>query len=102
MEGIAGSGEFADELRYLAKHLRWDAEEELSRLVGDVAAQRIGDTARALARWQRDAARRIGEALADYATIESGMLVRRAELQHFAAELERLRAAIDRLEERLA
>jgi len=49
-----------------------------------------------------DAARRVGEALADYATTESGTLVRRAELQHFAAELERLRASIDRLEQRLA
>jgi len=102
LDGISGSSALADELRYLAKHLRWDAEEELSRLVGDVAAERIGSTVRALARWQVDAARRVGEALADYATTESGTLVRRAELQHFAAELERLRASIDRLEQRLA
>ena len=102
LDGVSGASAFADELRNLAKHLRWDAEEELSRLVGDVAAQRIGDTARALARWQLDAARRVGEALADYATTESGTLVRRGELEDFAAEVERLRAAIDRLEERLA
>jgi ubiquinone biosynthesis protein UbiJ len=102
LDGISGTSPLADELRYLAKHLRWDAEEELSRVVGDVAAQRIGDTVRAFARWHLDAARRVGEALADYATTESGMLVRRRELEDFAAELERLRAAIDRLERRLA
>jgi ubiquinone biosynthesis accessory factor UbiJ len=102
LDGVSGTGEFADELRYLAKHLRWDAEEELSRVFGDVAAQRIGDAVRALARWQLDATRRVGEALADYATAESGALVRRTELADFAAEVERLRAAIERLERRLA
>ena len=102
LDGVSGVGDFADELRYLATHLRWDAEEELSRVVGDVAAQRIGGALRAFARWQLDAARRVGEALADYATAESGALVRRDELADFAAELERLRAAIDRLERRLA
>ena len=62
----------------------------------------FAETARAFARWHLDAARRVGEALGDYATTESGMLVRRRELGDFAAELERLRAAIDRLERRLA
>ena len=101
IDGISGASELADELRTLAKHFRWDAEEELSRLVGDVAAQRIGGTVRAFAHWQLDAARRIGEAFADYATTESGALVRRRELQDFAAELERLGASIERLERRL-
>jgi ubiquinone biosynthesis protein UbiJ len=102
LDGISGAGEFAGELRYLAKHVRWDAEEELSRLVGDVAAERIGGTLRALARWHLDAARRIGEAVADYATTESGTLVRRRELEDFAAQIKELHLAIARLEQRLA
>jgi len=44
LSGIAGSGAFAEELRYLARYLRLDAEEELSRVVGDVAAQRIASS----------------------------------------------------------
>jgi len=102
VDGVSGASEFADELRYLAKHLRWEAEEELSRIVGDVAAERIAGAVRAFGRWQLDAAQRVSEALTDYATAESGALVRRAELEDFAARLERLRAAIDRLERRLA
>jgi len=102
LEGVAGEGPLADELRYLAKHLRWDFEEELSRVVGDVAAERVGGALRAFARWQVDAAQRVTEALADYATVESRALVRRDELARFAVEVERLRAAIDELERRLA
>ncbi len=101
LEGITGEGALAEELRYLARHLRWDFEEELSRVMGDVAAERVGATLRAFARWQADAAQRLTEALADYATAESGVLVKRGELARFAAEIERLRAAIDELERRL-
>jgi ubiquinone biosynthesis accessory factor UbiJ len=95
LQGVSGEGEFADELRYLAKHLRWDFEEELSRVVGDVAAERVGATLRSLARWQVDAAQRVTEALADHA------FVRRDELERFATEVERLREAIDQIERRL-
>ena len=95
LEGVSGEGALADELRYLAKHLRWDFEEELSRVMGDVAAERFGNTMRSLVRWQTDAARRVTEAFADYT------LVRREELDRFAAEIERLRAAIEKLERRL-
>jgi len=102
LSGIIGSGPFADELRYLARHLRPDVEEELSRFLGDVAAQRIGDGMRAIARWQRDAAVRAGETLADYVVDERRMLVRRAELAQLTAHIGRLVTALAALEQRLA
>jgi ubiquinone biosynthesis accessory factor UbiJ len=102
LSGISGSGAFADELRYLARHLRPDVEEELSRVVGDVAAQRIGDGARALARWQRDAAARAGEALVDYVVDERRLVVRRTELGELAADIARLASALASLEQRIA
>lgn len=102
LSGISGSGPLAEELRDLARHLRPDVEEELSRVVGDVAAQRIGEGLRAIARWQRDAAARAGEALVDYVVDERQMLVRRAELAQFAAALARLGSALAALEQRTA
>ena len=101
LQGVTGEGPLADELRYLAKHLRWDFEEELSRVMGDVAAERVGSTLRAFVHWQADAGQRLTDALADYATAESSALVRRGELARFAAEVERLRVAIEQLERRL-
>lgn len=95
LEGVSGEGALADELRYLAQHLRWDFEEELSRLMGDVAAERLGNAMRSFVRWQVDAAQRVTEAFADYS------LVRREELEHFAADVEGLRSAIEKLERRL-
>ena len=63
LEGVMGEGALADELRFLQKNLRWDFEEELSRVMGDVAAERVGGTLRAFARWQADAVQRLTETL---------------------------------------
>jgi ubiquinone biosynthesis protein UbiJ len=102
LHGIEGASALADELRYLARHLRPDFEEELSHLFGDVAAERIGGAVRGLASWQRDAALRITDALADYAIDERRALVRRVELRELAADIERLSAALAGLEQRIS
>jgi ubiquinone biosynthesis accessory factor UbiJ len=99
--GITGDSALADELRYLRKHLRPDVEEELSRFVGDVAAQRVVGTARSFLRWQADALQRIGEAAAQYAVEERRAGVRRAELGELARQVEDLSQAVERLELRV-
>ena len=95
--GITGSTALADELRYLARHLRPDVAEELSKVVGDVAAERIVGSARGFVRWQADTAQRIAEAIADFAIQERGALVRRAELADLAARIADLGARLERL-----
>jgi len=55
---VQGNAKLASEIMFLARHLRWDAAEDLSRFVGDVAAQRLVGTAKTLAAWHVDAARR--------------------------------------------
>jgi ubiquinone biosynthesis accessory factor UbiJ len=45
---IAGDVQLAAEVNWLVDNVRWDVEEDLSRLVGDVPAHAIGDAGRAL------------------------------------------------------
>ena len=99
---ISGESELAEELRYLRRHLRLDVEEELSHLVGDVAAHRIALTVQALLDWPRDSARRLAESAADFAVDERRALVRRSELEHLASDLARLNEALAALEQRIA
>jgi ubiquinone biosynthesis accessory factor UbiJ len=101
LEGISG-GALAEELRVLARHLRWDAEEEFSRVVGDVAAHRIAGAGRAFLGWQADSARRLSEALAAYATDEARLLIRRPQIKSLSEELARLEAGITAIEARIA
>jgi ubiquinone biosynthesis protein UbiJ len=99
-EGISG-GALADELRLLARHFGWDVEEELSRVVGDVAARRIGGAARAFLAWQADSMSRLSHALAAYGTDETRLLVRRAELANLGHEIARLEEGILRVEKKV-
>jgi ubiquinone biosynthesis accessory factor UbiJ len=44
---IEGDVQLAAEVNWLADHVRWDVEEDLSHILGDVAAHRVCDAARA-------------------------------------------------------
>ena len=98
---VQGNGRLASEVLFLARHLRWDPEEDLSRVFGDVVAHRLAGAARAFAAWHVDAAQRIAGSLVDYATDEKQLLVRKMELATLAEPLAQLRDSIARLEKRL-
>ena len=97
---VRGHDKLAAEVLVLARHLRWDAEEALSRVIGDVAAHRLAGAGRAFAAWQLDAAQRLVAALGDYLTDEKQVLARRAELDALGESVARLRDGIARLEKR--
>ena len=98
---VSGDARLAAEVMALARYLRWDPEEDLSAMIGDVAAHRLVQTARSFAAWQIDAAARIGDALADYFAEEKRVLVRQAEHRAHAADVAGLRDAVERLAKRI-
>lgn len=99
---FAGDAELAAALQYLARHLEWDVEEDLSRVVGDVAAHRIAGGAREFVAWQKEAAVRLGQNFAEYLTEEAGVIAPKAEVAGFARAVDDLRDAVERLEKRIA
>jgi len=98
---VSGNAKLASEVLVLVRHLRWDVEEDLSRVVGDVAAHRIVGGLRALAHWQRDAFARLADSTMEYVIEERRMLVSRGEFETHVAALSRLRDDLARLEQRL-
>jgi ubiquinone biosynthesis protein UbiJ len=98
---VAGNAGLAGEMLFLFRHLRWDAEEDAAKFVGDAAAHRLAGMAREVAAWHADAARRIAEGLFEYATEERQLLVTRGELEGIAAAHARLRDGLERLEKRI-
>jgi ubiquinone biosynthesis protein UbiJ len=99
---VRGNARLASEVLLLARHLRWDAEEAMSRVIGDVAAHRLAEAGRAFAAWHLDAAQRLIGALADYATDEKQLLARRGDLDALAESVGSLRDSIARLDKRIA
>lgn len=98
---IEGNAEFAEALGFVFRHLRWDAEEDLARVFGDIAAHRLVDTGRRVADEARRSAARAGGNVVEYLTEEAPLLVPRAALPAFAQEVAALRDALGRLDKRL-
>jgi ubiquinone biosynthesis protein UbiJ len=98
---IEGNARLAQEVLHLARHLRWDYEEELSGIVGDAPAHALAQGLRGFFSWQAEAARRLAEGVMEYALEEGRLLAPRAQFETFAGEVARLRDAIERLEKRL-
>ena len=99
---VAGNAEFATELAYVLKNLRWDVEEDLAQVVGDVAAHRIVAGATAIADQRGQAARKLAGDIAEYVAMENAIVINRKDLKPFADELSRLREDIERAERRVA
>jgi ubiquinone biosynthesis protein UbiJ len=99
---FTGDAELAAALQYLARHLEWDAEEDLSRVVGDVVAHRLAGGARELVAWQKEAAVRLGQNFAEFLTEEAGVIAPQADVSGFARAVDDLRDAVERLEKRIA
>lgn len=97
---IDGNAEFADALGFVFRNLRWDVEEDLSRLVGDIVAHRAVAGAQALLAGARRTGRALGGNVAEYLVEEQAALVGRGALGVHAAELTRLRDDLARLEKR--
>lgn len=99
---IEGNAEFADALGFVFRNLRWDLEEDLSHLVGDIVAHRAVATGKAFGEAQRRVLGNVAGNVAEYLTEERPLLVQRQALAEFARELVDLRDAVSRLDKRIA
>ena len=98
---IEGDAEFAQTLSQLARELRWDAEEDLSRVTGDIAAHKLMRGARAFQAYAKDASLRFAETGAAFLIDEDPTLVRKPMAEQFARDVSTLRDDTARLEKRL-
>lgn len=98
---FSGDSEFAATLSTIARNVQWDVEQDLSRVVGDIAAHRIVGAAKSLNAWQLDTKVRLTENLAEYLTEEKHAFITGRELGVITVANETLRDDLARLEARL-
>jgi ubiquinone biosynthesis protein UbiJ len=96
-----GDSALAQTVLALARSLRWDAEDDLSRVFGDVLARRMAQAGRDFLRWQSEAALSLARAFSEYWTEERPLIARSADVSEFVAEVDRLRDDAERLEKRI-
>jgi len=98
---IEGDADFANAVSQLTRSLRWDAEDDLSKVVGDIAATRVVAGARSAIDMAQTTHRKLAENVAEYFLEEQPMLIRPHAVTDFSADVVKLRDDIERLGKRI-
>lgn len=99
---IEGDAEFANAISNLSKSLRWEAEHDLEKVVGPVAAVRLVSSARAAFESVKTGHRKLAENVAEFLLDEKPVLIRPHVVEEFSADVVRLRDDVERAAKRLA
>jgi len=98
---IDGDTHLATALAKVLSHVRWDYEDDLSKLTGDVSANKIGEFTRQTVNTVKDSATNLAEMLSEYWQEEKPLLAKKRHVEQFNAEVDTLRADVERMEKRL-
>ncbi len=98
---IEGDAEIAHNFSELLKLAKPDLEEELSRVVGDVAAHQLGNTVRSLLGFGRRVGDTFLQNAGEYLSEEGRDVPSRTEAEEFNREVDTLRDDVERFEARL-
>ena len=100
---IAGGEDavLAKELAETLGEMRWDAEEDLSRVLGDIAAHRLVSTATDVLEWHRNAAETIARSWVEHWQEESPMLAQPGQVHAFLNEVGELHDRVEQLEQKI-
>jgi ubiquinone biosynthesis protein UbiJ len=99
---VEGDTALASAVNHLWRHLRWDVEEDLSRVFGDVAAHRMTGSAQSMAQWAKMSGENLMRSFTEYWTEERPAVAAANDLAGFATDVDRLRDDLARLEKRIS
>ncbi|UCH49616.1 MAG: sterol-binding protein [Betaproteobacteria bacterium] len=98
---IDGDMELAAAISYVMANLRWDYEDDLSRVFGDVVAYRLARGVRQLSAWPGEAAQSLAQGAAEFLSEERHVLATRLCVEEFTEQVDELRDAVERLDKRI-
>jgi ubiquinone biosynthesis protein UbiJ len=98
---LTGDFEAAHSFQRLLAFAKPDIEEQLSGLIGDAAAYRLGEMARRFREWADDARSTMHSNIREYLQEERRELPSRYEVERFTDDVDALRDDVERLEARI-
>ena len=99
---IEGDTHLAAELAKVLTNMHWDYEEDLSKVMGDVPAYKVGQFTRQAGKTIKDTGVNLASMLSEYWQEENPLIAKKRHVEQFNAEVDTLRADVERLEKRLA
>jgi ubiquinone biosynthesis protein UbiJ len=98
---VEGDADFANTISQVSQSLQWEAEEDLSKLVGDIAATKIVAGAKAALQTAKTTHQALAENVAEYLLEEKPMLVRPQAVMDFGGDVAKMRDDVERLVKRI-
>lgn len=98
---VEGDTHLASELAKVFTNMRWDYEDDLSKVVGDIPASKFGQLLRTTSHQIKDTGTNLGEMLFEYWQEEKPLIAKKRHVEHFNQDVDTLRADVDRMEKRL-
>ncbi len=98
---IEGDTHLAAELSKVLQGISWDYEEDLSKLIGDITANKLGQWGRDTSAGLKKQSINIAEMVSEYWQEEMPMIAKKRHVEQFIFDVDALRADVDRTEKRL-
>jgi ubiquinone biosynthesis accessory factor UbiJ len=98
---VDGDLHLASEVSKVLQLMRWDVEEDLSKVVGDVAAYKISNISQQSFTEIKNLSKNAADMLAEYWQEENPILAKKRHVEQFIQNVDTLRNDVDRFEKRL-
>ncbi|MDP3087022.1 MAG: hypothetical protein Q8M99_02340 [Methylotenera sp.] len=98
---IAGDTHLASEFAKVFANMRWDYEDDLSKIVGDIPANKIGSITREAVYSVKETSINLAEMLSEYWQEENPIIAKKNHLEEFNTQVDTLRSDVARFEKKL-
>jgi ubiquinone biosynthesis protein UbiJ len=98
---INGDTLLATELSKVLQQMRWDFEEDLSHLMGDIAANKLVTSSQKIAQESKKQTINMAEMLSEYWQEENPTIAKKWQVEKFMQEVDSLKSDVARLEKKL-
>lgn len=98
---IDGDTHLATEFGKVLQNMRWDIEEDLSHITGDIAAFKIGELSKKAFSDMRQQSINAAEMLSEFWQEEKPILAKKRHVEQFNADVDALKSDVARFEKRL-
>ena len=99
---IEGDTELAKTLAKVLQNIKWDYEEDLSKVIGDISANKVSAFAKNTAQEAKQQAVNFAEMASEYWQEENPLIAKKRHVEEFIQKVDVLRDDVERMEKRLA
>lgn len=98
---IDGDMHLATEVSKVLQQMRWDIEEDISHVVGDIAAFKLGEVSKSMFAQVKKQSTDLADMVTEYWQEEKNILAKKKHVTQFNDAVDTLRHDVDRFEKRL-